>query len=29
VSWAFRLFVIALPLLTVIAGAVTWWRRRQ
>jgi ABC-2 type transport system permease protein len=29
VSWAFRLFVITLPLLTVIAGAVTWWRRRQ
>jgi ABC-type uncharacterized transport system involved in gliding motility auxiliary subunit len=29
VSWAFRLFVLALPLLTVIAGAVTWWRRRQ
>jgi ABC-2 type transport system permease protein len=28
VSWAFRLFVIGLPLLTIVAGAVTWWRRR-
>jgi hypothetical protein len=28
VSWAFRLFVIGLPLLTIIGGALTWWRRR-
>jgi hypothetical protein len=28
VTWAFRLFVIGLPLLTIVAGAVTWWRRR-
>jgi hypothetical protein len=29
VAWAFRLFVIGLPLLTIAAGAVTWWRRRR
>ncbi|HXT99807.1 MAG TPA: Gldg family protein [Polyangia bacterium] len=28
VSWAFRLFVIGLPLLTIVGGALTWWRRR-
>jgi ABC-2 type transport system permease protein len=28
VSWAFRMFVVGLPLLTLIAGAATWWRRR-
>lgn len=28
VSWAFRLFVVGLPLLTLLGGAVTWWRRR-
>lgn len=27
-SWAFRLFVILLPLTTLLAGALTWWRRR-
>ena len=29
VAWAFRLFVIGLPLLTIAAGAVTWYRRRR
>jgi ABC-2 type transport system permease protein len=28
VSWAFRLFVLLLPLATLLAGALTWWRRR-
>jgi ABC-2 type transport system permease protein len=28
VSWAFRLFVLALPLAALFAGALTWWRRR-
>jgi len=28
VSWAFRLFVLALPLAALLAGAITWWRRR-
>ena len=29
VSWAFGLFVIALPLLVLVAGGVTWARRRR
>jgi hypothetical protein len=27
-SWAFRWFVVLLPLATLLAGALTWWRRR-
>lgn len=27
-SWAFRWFVVLLPLVTLLAGALTWWRRR-
>jgi ABC-2 type transport system permease protein len=27
-NWAFRLFVVLLPLGTLVAGALTWWRRR-
>jgi ABC-2 type transport system permease protein len=29
VAWAFRLFVVALPLLVLVAGGVTWARRRR
>ena len=29
VSWAFGLFVVALPLLVLVAGGVTWARRRR
>jgi ABC-type transport system involved in cytochrome c biogenesis permease component len=28
VGWAFRLFVLALPLCAIAGGALTWWRRR-
>jgi hypothetical protein len=27
-SWAFRWFVVLLPLAALLAGALTWWRRR-
>ncbi|HZL21252.1 MAG TPA: GldG family protein, partial [Polyangia bacterium] len=27
-SWAFRLFVILLPMAMLLSGALTWWRRR-
>jgi len=29
VSWAFRLFVLALPVLALVAGAIVWQRRRK
>ncbi len=28
VSWAFRLFVLGLPLVALLGGGLTWWRRR-